>query len=221
MSDHRIERTKQYLRDAMLGLLRKKPFADITVREVVDRAQVSKNSFYNHYANLEALVQDCFLQQTVFFRRPYKRLRDYACRHDACTETLNERANIFAFFKENPNLARVILDNVCMSPYFEESRDAEMDLLVDHIDTEYGDAWLPFLSKRNCAYFLVCGLYGHARMWLANGMRAPIEKVVKEGIYYALHGLAGIAGHHIEPEYLQAIKDWHYKEAAPSETHGA
>lgn len=109
MADMRATRTRQYLREAVMALLLEKPYDDITVREVCERAQVSKNSFYNHYAALSDLVQDCYLQEIIYFRTPMKRLRDYACCHDACTETLNEHAHLLEFFKANPNLARVIL----------------------------------------------------------------------------------------------------------------
>lgn len=211
MADMRAERTRRYLREALIGLLKEKPYTEVTVREVVERAQVSKNSFYNHYENLDTLVQDCYLQRVVYFSQPLKRLRDYTCRHNACTETLDERARILVFFRDNPNLARAILDNACASPYYEELRRAEIDLLLDHIDTEYGGAWLPFLSKENCSLYVVCGMYGLARKWFVDGMRQPIETVAKEEIYYALHTLAGMAGHPIEPEYLQAIEDWRFE----------
>ena len=137
MADMRATRTRQYLREAVMALLLEKPYDDITVREVCEQARVSKNSFYNHYAALSDLVQDCYLQEIIYFRTPMKRLRDYACRHDACTETLNERAHLLEFFKANPNLARVILENVCISPYFDSCRHAEEDLLLDHLETEY------------------------------------------------------------------------------------
>ena len=54
-------------------------------------------------------------------------------------------------------------------------------------------------------------MYGLTRRWFVDGMRQPIETVVKEEIYYALHTLAGMAGHPIEPEYLQAIEDWRFE----------
>ena len=61
MTDMRAARTRQYQREAVIALLLRKPYDDITVREVCERAQVSKNSFYNHYAALSDLVQDCYL----------------------------------------------------------------------------------------------------------------------------------------------------------------
>ena len=209
MADMRAQRTRQYLREALMSILLEKPYEEITVREVIARAQVSRNSFYNHYDGLDHLVQDCFLQLSIYFRTPQKRLRDYACRRDAVTETLGEWAHMLTLFKENPNFARVILDNICTSRYFAESRNAEEELLLDHLRTEYeGTFRQAFLVEENCARFIVWGMFGNVRAWFMQGMRRPIEDIVKENVFYALQSTAGLAGHPIEPEYREAIETW-------------
>ena len=210
MADLRAERTRTYLREALEALLREKPYDQITVREVVERARVSKNSFYNHYADLAALAQDCFMQRSIYFGAPQKRLRDYACREDACRELLDQTARTLSFYKENPNLARVILDNICVSPYFAEIRKAEEELLIEHLETEYGEPGTPYMRFENLARYIVWGMYGQYRKWLLDGMRAPIEPTVKEVIRYALQSTAGMAGHAIEPEYLATIEEWEW-----------
>ena len=211
MADMRAARTRQYLREAIIEILHEKPYSEVTVLEVTQRAQVSKNSFYNHYTGLSDLVQDCYLQEIIYFRTPMKRLRDYACRHDAATETLNERAHVLEFFKANPNLARVILDNVCTSPYFDSCRRAEEELLLDHLVTEYGEPACPWRTNENLARFIVWGMFGHTRKWFTLGMAEPIESVVREEIYYALSCTACMVGRPIEPEYAQAIADWRWE----------
>ena len=47
--DPRAVRTRDRLGDALIQLLLAKPFDDITVQEVLDRAQVSRSTFYEHY----------------------------------------------------------------------------------------------------------------------------------------------------------------------------
>lgn len=47
--DRRVIRTRDRLGDALVALLVEKPFDDITVQEVLDRAQVSRSTFYEHY----------------------------------------------------------------------------------------------------------------------------------------------------------------------------
>ena len=47
--DQRVRRTRDRLGDALVELLVKKPFDDITVQDVLDRAGVSRSTFYTHY----------------------------------------------------------------------------------------------------------------------------------------------------------------------------
>ena len=47
--DPRAARTRDRLGDALIELLLTKPFDAITVQEVLDRARVSRSTFYEHY----------------------------------------------------------------------------------------------------------------------------------------------------------------------------
>jgi AcrR family transcriptional regulator len=47
--DLRVQRTRNRLGEALVELLVQKPFDDITVQEVLDRAEVSRSTFYTHY----------------------------------------------------------------------------------------------------------------------------------------------------------------------------
>ena len=47
--DPRAARTRNRLGDALIALLLAKPFDDITVQEVLERARVSRSTFYEHY----------------------------------------------------------------------------------------------------------------------------------------------------------------------------
>ena len=47
--DARVRRTRQRLGDALVELIRRKVFDEITVKEVVSLANVSRSTFYTHY----------------------------------------------------------------------------------------------------------------------------------------------------------------------------
>jgi AcrR family transcriptional regulator len=47
--DQRVRRTRDRLGDALMQLLTEKPFEEITVQEVLDRAGVSRSTFYSHF----------------------------------------------------------------------------------------------------------------------------------------------------------------------------
>lgn len=56
--DPRIARTRRALQHAMLGLARERQLDQITVADVVERAEVTRSSFYLHYADRETLLAD-------------------------------------------------------------------------------------------------------------------------------------------------------------------
>ncbi len=55
-TDARIRRTRDALGDALVALMQEKPFDTITVQEVLDRAHVSRSTFYSHYSDKDDLL---------------------------------------------------------------------------------------------------------------------------------------------------------------------
>lgn len=53
--DARVLRTRDRLGDALIALMKEQPFDHITVQQVLDRAEVSRSTFYTHYTNKEDL----------------------------------------------------------------------------------------------------------------------------------------------------------------------
>jgi AcrR family transcriptional regulator len=65
-SDPRVRRTKQLLQQAFVDLARIKSFEDLTVKDITDRATVNRATFYAHfddkYALLDETIRTTFLQ---------------------------------------------------------------------------------------------------------------------------------------------------------------
>ncbi len=53
--DRRIRRTRDTLGDALVQLIQEKPFDEITVQDVLDRACVGRTTFYTHYRDKDDL----------------------------------------------------------------------------------------------------------------------------------------------------------------------
>lgn len=54
----RLTRSRSALLDALLGLLKEKPFDRVTVKEITDTAQVGYATFFRHYVDKEQLLYD-------------------------------------------------------------------------------------------------------------------------------------------------------------------
>ena len=55
-TDARVKRTRDALGDALIALMQEKPFDTITVQDVLDRAHVSRSTFYTHYSDKDDLL---------------------------------------------------------------------------------------------------------------------------------------------------------------------
>jgi AcrR family transcriptional regulator len=58
--NRRTKRTRRTLSGALIALMYEKPFAEITVQDVLDRAKVSRSTFYAHYQDKHDLFYSDF-----------------------------------------------------------------------------------------------------------------------------------------------------------------
>src|SRR5580700_5991169 len=54
-TDRRVRRTRDALGDALMKLMHEKPFRDIKVQHVLDRAGVGRSTFYTHFRDKDDL----------------------------------------------------------------------------------------------------------------------------------------------------------------------
>ena len=78
-SDRRPQRTRRQLSQALVSLITEKRFDDISVQNVIDRADVGRSTFYNHFRDKEDLLQkdwerflDSFAQQIDWGKAGYE-----------------------------------------------------------------------------------------------------------------------------------------------------
>ena len=57
--DRRIQKTEALLRGALGALIREKPYDDIVVKEILNRANVGRSTFYTHFADKDELLLSC------------------------------------------------------------------------------------------------------------------------------------------------------------------
>lgn len=54
--DRRVQRTRQLLQQALIALILDKSYEKVTVQDIIDRANVSRSTFYAHYRDKEDLL---------------------------------------------------------------------------------------------------------------------------------------------------------------------
>ncbi|MFC6649385.1 TetR/AcrR family transcriptional regulator [Paenibacillus rhizoplanae] len=56
--DPRVIRTKKLIQDALMTLVQKKDFDDITVKDISEKATINRATFYAHYVDKYVLLDD-------------------------------------------------------------------------------------------------------------------------------------------------------------------
>jgi AcrR family transcriptional regulator len=56
VKDRRIQKTKDLLHQALGSLIREKPYDEIVVQEILDRANVGRSTFYTHFRDKDELL---------------------------------------------------------------------------------------------------------------------------------------------------------------------
>ena len=144
MEDKRIAKTKKNLKNAMIAMLGEKDFEHITITELCRAAEISRITFYSHYSDKYALLDEIFddmlkLGTEDYYRRqrennPTGRLAaGYVNMLDAILQLYSDRFDFFRHTdpEKNPYLAslkyspRKIAGFVCfgMFGFVNESRE--------------------------------------------------------------------------------------------------
>ena len=56
LSDRRVQKTRKLLHEALIALLHEKQYDDIVVKEILDRANVGRSTFYTHFRDKDDLL---------------------------------------------------------------------------------------------------------------------------------------------------------------------
>ena len=65
--DRRIEKTQALLHEALGALIREKPYDEIVLKEVLDRANVGRSTFYTHFRDKDELLASSIHQMLGIF----------------------------------------------------------------------------------------------------------------------------------------------------------
>src|SRR6185295_12035950 len=113
--DARVRRTRDLLGDALIALMQEKAFDTITIQDVLDRAHVSRSTFYTHYSDKDDLLMS---DADEFFERMSMALSAHGDKSDRVfpvQEFFTHLADVQPFYKalvksgrfqENMELAR-------------------------------------------------------------------------------------------------------------------
>lgn len=171
--DRRIRRTKGLMRDALIELMTEKPFSEITAKDITEKADLNRSTFYLHYDNVFGLLDEMENEVVETFARMIEEIKvepDKAWEYPVV-----ER--ICDYIVKNPKLCYGLLVN---------SRSDRLTERLTKVMKEKGKKARQEMGMdmegRTADYiyqFIVCGTIAMVKHWLAEGMSLPKEEMME------------------------------------------
>lgn len=166
-TDRRILRTLRMIDEAMVSLLEQKPISEISVTELCERADINRNTFYDHYNSCADVLEH--LEQKLF----------------------EKLSNAFSVQTNSVDSTEIVLK------VFSNEKRLSKVLLSDHAGTRFSNSIIRAAQGRNIALasrnasrlspayrmmlsdFSIAGGAAIIRRWARGGMKEPPEDVAK------------------------------------------
>ncbi|MBO8435836.1 MAG: TetR/AcrR family transcriptional regulator [Spirochaetes bacterium] len=161
-SNPRVTRTKSYLKQAIIELLKTEPFENITIKAICEKAAVNRSTFYAYYTCPRDLIEE--IEKDILSKLP-----DY-----------------------NPGGNKPFIDSITpFMQYVKDNGDTLSILLYSSADTTFGeqivsavmDKYNEFMSytdpDEQALNFIFCinGVVGIVKEWIHSGYKWSVERI--------------------------------------------
>ncbi|MBN1139622.1 MAG: TetR/AcrR family transcriptional regulator [Anaerolineae bacterium] len=171
--DRRVQRTRQLLHDALIALILEKGYDEITVQDIIDRANIGRSTFYAHYLDKQDLLE-----------RGLERLREELgqnlARSDGAAGTGWAIVPALALFRHtgrHHHLFRAMIGGTGIElvvKTIDEALTAHAQARLDRLVAERGQ---PSIPPCVIAPYLVGALLALLTWWLDHDMPYPPERM--------------------------------------------
>ena len=161
--------TKQAIKAAFLELLDEKPLNKISVRDIVERCGINRNSFYYHYQDLPALIEEIIKEDAEAIIRAYPSVTSIVEGFDAVIEFASHRrrAILHIYRSVSWDVFERKLMQVC--EYFVRS----------YVDTALAQEPISPEDRKTIIDYYKCVCFGLTVDWLDSGMSEEYMKSIR------------------------------------------
>ncbi|MGW2235186.1 TetR/AcrR family transcriptional regulator [Streptomyces sp. NPDC001759] len=181
--DRRVRRTQQALQRALLQLMAEKGYESVTIQDIIDRADVGRSTFYNHYSNKDELLKDGFADLRSLIGHPPPNATAAPNR-----DPLRFSLLFLRHIQEQRNLAQAVFTQNGLRPVLKHIEE----LLADVVRDEISSSTPRGVPREAVVRFVVAAHLACLEWWLTESPHSPPEEI--DEIFRTLC-LPGIGAH--------------------------
>lgn len=167
--DRRVRKTKEVLKKSLISLMKEKSINSITVKELCEKADINRGTFYLHY-------KDVFYMLDEIEKELFKEFQDMILSHEISQDNMETKPilkDIFTFVAQNSDFCMVVL---C-----ERGDMVFVKKIVSLIYEKGYNDWINIFKKENKDVFdkyysfILYGVIGLIDDWLKSGLKESPE----------------------------------------------
>jgi AcrR family transcriptional regulator len=185
--DRRIQRTLHLLQNALVELIDEKAYDDVTIQEILDKANVGRSTFYTHFENKDQLLYSILVQLNERFEEGIKQLAEGHNLFD--DNSANMPYRIVQFVEENHRLFKAMLGKSGHSARPNPFSDYLFTVTREHfrsmLQGKGGDA----IHREMAVHYYASAFIGVLVWWVENNMSCPAKDFAQRLNEFTLPGL--------------------------------
>ena len=160
--------TARAIKEAFLKLLGERPLNKITVKDIVEECGINRNSFYNHFADMTALIVEIVREQVDGLIRSHPTIESIEQCFDAVIElvTSHKSACLHIYNSVNRNIFEIYLMKACLY------------IVTTYIETAFAGQPIREPDKAIIIRYYKCVLFGAVVDWLSEGLKGDVDAYV-------------------------------------------
>ncbi|MCI8608075.1 MAG: TetR family transcriptional regulator [Firmicutes bacterium] len=153
--------TEKAIKASFIKLLNEKPMSKISVKDIVEDCGINRNSFYYHFQDIPALLEQIVAENTAAIIEKYPTIDSLDdCFAAACQFALeNRRAAFHIYNSVRRDMFERELMNICEY------------VVKTYLQTVFPDVKVNESDRQVLLRFIKCELFGIAIEWMENGMK--------------------------------------------------
>lgn len=162
--------TQKAIKETFIQLLEEHPLSEITVKDIVETCGINRNSFYYHFQDLPALLEEIIKEEADAVIEKYASVDSIVDCFDALTEFSSRRKRAIMHIYRSVN--RDVFERHLMhiSEYFVRS----------YVNTALAEEALPKDTKKAIVSYYKCVCFGLVIDWLNNGMQEEHAQMIRK-----------------------------------------
>ena len=173
-NDHRVRITKLLIRRSFTDLLKTKPIQSISVKELSDRAGINRGTFYSHYQDIYALLEEIENDMLIEFSQALEPLQNDSTKKRNLADICN---GIFYCLKKNSDMCTFMVGDYNDKELMSKLLNTGKEFCINTYHSLF-----PKATIKEIEYFysfVSTGCIGLIRKWIEEGMVLPTEEIAR------------------------------------------